>query len=673
MSSWRYPLKRRDSIISIAAAIALSLSLGLAACNASSPSDASGDGDQLEEAVDTADEADGTEAEISLENPAPQAGDEDAALQERGADDTKSPAQTPEDADGSASGFGAESNMTIVREVQSDQELLSEEQRNSLSMLNYLSVMAENVSSSRHSRLALEEAYSTLINNTNPSAVDDRTQAQIENLLDTIEGYRMVEVKRERLEYIYEQNQAQAMRSAIPNPLGLLSAVQSGNLAELAFSVVYMAVDSYTSYQSASSAAQLQYLQDGWELDDAEEAILHDQRKMAFNYMVGTVRDNDIPGYLTLSPDAIEEFVEWAGNENVVRRIRFLEQNEDRYKAYGGYWIALSSSYFENEDWQGCIDALATYETLRSDILRLDYDYARSIPAAIVSASYTMSNDEYVAYAESHTKAILDNCGNSEWELRYFVAQTYIDLYGRTGNGEYLQSAYDLAYDNVNYLLDKQTEMNEQYLAPIEKAPVPDGATKEQKKEVEQYNKMMAEIRKTELPPIYEPLRLNCDLLFALADELGIPEAERATIDGMLHPGGAALFLTAPLDNRYRHSPAAGKAGSVDSISFDETKLTIPADMLSESTVIEVSSNGKTVPGTWEVKKVKRGTESDISSFIVTIENRDAKGSFSDGDIVTITLTEGEGDNATVTEIRFKVTVEDGLFLLPDSIEFERI
>lgn len=666
-------MKRRDSIISIAAAIVLSLSLGLAACNASSSPDSADDGDQLEEVVETQDEAEIAGEENSSESPAPQAGDEDIAPQEDAADGADTPSQAQEDADVSGRSGGAESNITIVREVQSDQDLLSEEQRNSLSMLNYLSVMAENVSSSRHSRLALEEAYSTLINNTNPSAVDDRTQAQIENLLDTIEGYRMVEVKRERLEYIYEQNQAQAMRSAIPNPLGLLSAVQSGNLAELAFSVVYMAVDSYTSYQSASSAAQLQYLQDGWELDDAEEAILHDQRKMAFNYMVGTVRDNDIPGYLTLSPDAIEEFVEWVGNDNVVRRIRFLEQNEDRYKAYGGYWIALSSSYFENEDWQGCIDALATYETLRSDILRLDYDYARSIPAAIVSASYTMDNDEYVAYAESHAKAILDNCGNSEWELRYFVAQTYIDLYGRTGNRKYLQSAYDLAYDNVNYLLDKQTEMNVQYLAPIEKAPVPDGATKEQKKEVEQYNKMIAEIRKTELPPVYEPLRLNCDLLFALADELGISETDRTTIDRMLHPGGAALFLTAPLDNRYRFSSAAGGTGIDDSISFDGTRLTIPAGMLSESTAIEVSSNGKTVPGTWEVKKVKRGTESDISSFTVTIENKDAKGSYADGDIVIVTLTEGEGDNATVTEIRFKATVEDGILFLPDSINFERI
>ena len=36
-----------------------------------------------------------------------------------------------------------------------------------------------------------------------------------------MEKYRMIDVKRERLQYIYEQNQAQAIRAAIPNPMGL--------------------------------------------------------------------------------------------------------------------------------------------------------------------------------------------------------------------------------------------------------------------------------------------------------------------------------------------------------------------------------------------------------------------------------------------------------------------
>ncbi len=44
----------------------------------------------------------------------------------------------------------------------------------------------------------------------------------------------MITEKRERLEFIYEQNRAQALRQAIPNPMGLLSVVQSGNYLKAA-------------------------------------------------------------------------------------------------------------------------------------------------------------------------------------------------------------------------------------------------------------------------------------------------------------------------------------------------------------------------------------------------------------------------------------------------------
>ena len=568
---------------------------------------------------------------------------------------------------------GAATGDAIADEVLSDQDALSEQQRNSLAMLNYLAVTTENINSSRNSRLVLEDTYSTLINNTYPNAVDDRTLAQLEGLLDTIEGYRMVDVKRDRLEYIYEQNQAQAMRAAMPNPLGLLSAVQSGNLVQLASSVVYMAVDSYTSYQSASSAAQLQYLMGGWELDDEESALLHERRKDTFAYMVRIVSDYSLPGYLALNEKSVDQLVEWASNDNVVRRIRFLESNQETYKAYGGYWLILSSSYYENGDYRECLAALATYEAMQSGILRKDYDYARVLPTAIVSASVTMDDDEYVSFAEERVVSIMDNCDNTDWALRYFAAQTYLDLFRRTENPDYLQRAYDIAYDNVNYLLDTQVEMNSTYLSPVIEAKAPNGATDEQKDEVKQYNKMLKETRKTELPPVYQPLLVNCDLLFALADELDISSGERSDIDRMLHPGGSPIFLTKPLDDRYRYSDP--DSVSDENISFDGTRIVLPASLLSSETVVEVrsGSNLEPLPGDWVVVKVDRGGSKDVGSFSATVENKDARGSYSDGDIVTIALTDGDGDTAITREYQFRASVEERWWIVPDVVSFEMV
>lgn len=172
-------------------------------------------------------------------------------------------------------------------------------------MLNHLAVLTQEINASQNSRMYLEEAYSMLINNTFPNAVDSRTLSQLTGILDILEKYRMIAVKRERLDYVYEQNRAQAIRSAVPSPLGLMSAVQSFSLSKLAASVVYMAVDSYTSYASQTAQADMQYLQDGWTLDDEAAAALHESRKSTFSYMVRIVGDYGLPGDLTLSENAV--------------------------------------------------------------------------------------------------------------------------------------------------------------------------------------------------------------------------------------------------------------------------------------------------------------------------------------------------------------------------------
>lgn len=104
---------------------------------------------------------------------------------------------------------------------------LSGVQRNSISMLNYLTVMTQQINASKYSRLYLEEAYSELINNISPNAVDARTLEQMIGILDTLESFRMVTVKRDRLKYYHEQKNAQTIRSLVPNPINILSIIES--------------------------------------------------------------------------------------------------------------------------------------------------------------------------------------------------------------------------------------------------------------------------------------------------------------------------------------------------------------------------------------------------------------------------------------------------------------
>ena len=106
---------------------------------------------------------------------------------------------------------------------------LSDTQRNSIGVLNYIAYLTKEIESQKDNRLYLEEAYSSLYNNTYMNAIDEVTLGQVKSLLTALNNFKMLTVKRERLEYIYEQNQAQAIRDAVPSPIAIMNIVMSGS------------------------------------------------------------------------------------------------------------------------------------------------------------------------------------------------------------------------------------------------------------------------------------------------------------------------------------------------------------------------------------------------------------------------------------------------------------
>ena len=213
--------------------------------------------------------------------------------------------------------IAAEGSTKQDEDSSTDQSSISPEMNNSIAMLNYLTVVNQEINASSNSKLYLEEVYSSLINNTSPNAVDERTQIQLGDMLDTIDQYRMIDVKRERLLYIYEQNKAQALRDAVPNPLGLLSSVQSFSLPKLLFSVAYMAIDAKASYDTSMASAEMEYLKDGWNLDDEAMRALSNSRENLFDYMIDMVQDKKIPDDYALTEDSVDRFVKCKNYTNV--------------------------------------------------------------------------------------------------------------------------------------------------------------------------------------------------------------------------------------------------------------------------------------------------------------------------------------------------------------------
>lgn len=554
---------------------------------------------------------------------------------------------------------------------------LNSTQQNSVSMLNYLAVLTQEINASKNSRIYLEEAYSSLINNTYPNAVDGMTLIQLASLLDTLEAYRMVAVKRDRLQFIYEQNRAQALRAAIPNPLGLLSATKSHNLASIVASIAYLAVDSYSSYTAFTSQNDLQFLKDGWVLDDEAAKELHNSRKSTFNYMVRIVDEYNLPGDLTLNEKAVEEFVTWKNNTNAVQRIQFLESNMLSYMALGKYWLTLAESYYSMYNYGKCLEAVSNYERLGTRIFRKDYELAKVLPLAIISAGEIYTGDEYIKVAEEYVEKIIANTDHDTWDLRYFAAQTYVQLSATTNNSLYLEKAYEIVLNNVNTLINQQKRMNVDYLADFKETEVPKGATKAEKADIDNYNKQIKQERETALAPIYEPLLLNCDLLFSLANQLNISEDNKQKIETMLHENDANIFLIDSLDSHYRFTPTNKKDQQRNiTAAFNGTELSFPAKFVTSDAVIRVTvagSDKETIFTDWEILKVDRKENNLLDSFIVTYKSANAKDhKYKVNENVNINILPKKGHPAEALEFKFVTDNQKKLFVF-DNIVFKQI
>lgn len=554
---------------------------------------------------------------------------------------------------------------------------MTDVQRNSINMLNYLVVLMERINRSENGRMLVADTYDGLINNIAPNAVDDRTLHKIEDILDTLESYRMVQVKRERLLYLYEQAKAQAVVSAVPSPLGLLSAVQSMNLASIAASIAYMAIDSYTSYSSAMNEAESEYLQSGWDLDDEEAEQLHSSRKGMFSYTVETVNEYGLPDSLALTERAVDDYVSWSREESTASRIRFLESSSDTYCGLGSYWLTLARSYSEHSDWDKCVQAVRTYEGLATGILRRDHDYARVLPLAVAAAS-ELGFDECEAAIAEWARAILDNCDPDDGALRYFAAQALVGASALSGERDYLQEAWGVALDNANSLLSAQRSANAAYLAPVVKATAPKGSNDARKAEVDDYNRMLDEERKTALPPVDETLVANLELLCALADELGLDDGEKETADEILH-GGGRLFLTEGIEAVLTLSGEATLANA-EGIAFNHAEVRVPAALLCASSTVSVSvDNGEPdgpVIDDWALDRVERGVEGDISTFVAIYTSEVAKEvAWNDGARVTVSIDPFPGKGVPPVERTFKaVFSKEGIEMIAfwdDGIHFE--
>lgn len=449
---------------------------------------------------------------------------------------------------------------------------LTEEQMNSVNMLNYLTVLMTEINNSKENKVFLDEVYSSLHENTNPK-VDKETQEMLSSLLDSIENYRNANIQRDRIQFMYDRNQSNLLKNAIPNPIGLLSAVRSGSKLQAVASIAYMATDAIVNYNSAKNDAELEFIKKNWEVEDAFNETLHEIRKSMFGYLIEISNAYDIDKEYSLTEGRANEYIKWKNDSNLPRKIKWFENNINEYIGYANYYLDLATFYYENKEYQKCIDAIYSYKKMHVGIFREDYNYAKTLTYGVLSlfeliennrrvlANSSLSNDiiaernisqfldekivEYENTIIIFLQEILDNM-KKDWVLRYFVINAYVELGKNKSYSWCLMNAYDEVRKNIVELHNRQSELNNEYLAPVKKNEIPQDATKEKRKSIESSNKQLEEMRKKDMVPILYALAYHLDIYNELKEKF--PDAPNC--DDVIS-SDSWLFFYVPYNNLY--------------------------------------------------------------------------------------------------------------------------
>lgn len=569
------------------------------------------------------------------------------------------PASTPDQVPISAPDESAATPIEPLVEEDPVVEGLSQEQRASMEMMNYLAYVVEIINRSPRSRLTLDTVFDELESNVEKSIIDDATLEAFESVFKTISKYEANRVAFDRLEFLSGQDNALTILTAI-NPLEVMDLLAEKGpvrtLASLALSTVNTVAE--TSY---TSAEELAYLERTWSLEDAEMQALLQSRIDLFKYMVEKAQD--LPTGITLTKNDIEEYVKTITEKSGKSKLGWLEDHQETYQYFGYYWLDLADSYYECKDYAKCLSAIEAYRSRNTGIFKTDKRLAESMVYALDSAKEMLTGAAYESAVADYADTIVNNIGPNDWELRFNATMAYLELYEQSKEIDYLNKAYIATRTNVENLVQKQRDQNKEYINDIKEAEASSNANKEENSIIKAYNKYIKDRRKTELPPVYEPLRLNCEWLFLIAEKLNISSDEKDRINSLLHDGSDA-FLNYELNKKFTFGdvldPPASLKGSVSYAGvLADQKLTIPVVLAWAGTTIKgelINGGEKIALEEWVVNEVDRNKSSNVYDFEAVYTCKAPKPIvFRTGDTITLDLTPPGGNEEEVITIKIVV------------------
>lgn len=296
---------------------------------------------------------------------------------------------------------------------------------------------------------------------------------------DDINEFKSIDVKRERLEYIYNQNRSMAAASLVPNALSVATvAFSSGNPKQAVIAIAGTALSSITNYLTTKQRAELELIQSQWNLDDDASRAFNNLNNAIFANLTTLSRDYGFSRDDYASIATIQNFVKDVQNENItpsdIIQICVGTNYERELSQFSDYWRIVGSAYYELGEYNEALTAINQYEKCYEKVFYHDPNYAQMMMIkAYCIDELSINKEEIVDELIEIANAINENLGvGRDWLQKYYCYLIYKDVASYTNDNSYLKKAFEVLdevfYININtYAKDLENYLSYQFLEDI--------------------------------------------------------------------------------------------------------------------------------------------------------------------------------------------------------------
>lgn len=457
-------------------------------------------------------------------------------------------------------------------------------------------------------RLYLDDIYDRLMNQYEPKEIDEQINSRLMVMLQGIENIRILDLKKERLQMVFDLQKSNVIAAAIPNPVNMIGTIALStnpnrslrqNIISGLAAAVGTGVSSYTMYKNASANLLIEANEKYWDLEYEAMRNVNNLNHSSLTAQNEYGSSNDIPGEYILNEENTKRFINIISDENIARAINNLEAAEETYQHFPLYWLERADLYFKNEDFQSCIDTILYYDNNfeYSQIYRRNERYGQVLIDAIASAITLYYSSDY-SYCLELVAPWLSRAEEStapdDWFQMYYIALCYL-MFADDSNEVFYYEAYDLLKKCGRELSVIQDSFISSYTSELNKKTTEELANMlpAQREEYENEFKAQKKLRETELPITDGGLIETLRMLYSLnRNGIGNITDYGASIEPSIVIPQLKEFL---FGEKYAEGDAYGFAPTrftvKKSIWSDSFTFTIPACLINSETLFQISIN----------------------------------------------------------------------------------